>query len=54
MVDDAQKTLNLVVANGGKIVRPLGADPPEITALFRDPAGNVFGIYQHRGSRSKS
>jgi hypothetical protein len=23
-----------------------GADLPEITAWFRDPAGNVFGLYQ--------
>jgi hypothetical protein len=27
-------------------VQPIGADLPEITARFRDPAGNVFGLYQ--------
>ena len=30
----------------GEIVQPIGADAPEITARFRDPAGNVIGLYQ--------
>jgi uncharacterized protein len=47
MVDDAAATLELIVANGGRVVRPIGADAPEITARFSDPAGNIFGIYQH-------
>src|SRR5262245_18561530 len=54
MVDDAEKTLELITANGGEIVQPIGADLPEITARFRDPGGNVLGIYQHGGSRRKS
>jgi len=37
-----------IVANGGEIVQPIGADAPEITARFRDPAGNVIGLYQPR------
>jgi len=49
MVDDAEATLDLIKANGGKIVQPIGMDAPEITARFSDPAGNIFGIYQHRG-----
>jgi len=48
MVDDAAVACDAVVAHGGEIVQPLGAVPPEITALFRDPAGNVFGLYQDR------
>jgi len=52
MVDDAAATIDQIVANGGKIVQPIGADAPEITAHFLDPGGNVMGIYQHRGSRS--
>jgi predicted enzyme related to lactoylglutathione lyase len=47
MVDNAAATLELITANGGKIVQPIGMDAPEITARFSDPAGNVFGIYQH-------
>ncbi len=35
-----------VAANGGEIVQPIGADAPEITARFRDPGGNVIGLYQ--------
>jgi predicted enzyme related to lactoylglutathione lyase len=46
MVDDMAATLDLVVAHGGEIVQPIGADAPEITARFRDPAGNVLGLYQ--------
>jgi len=47
MVDDAVATVEAIVANGGEIVQPIGADAPEITAHFRDPGGNVLGIYQH-------
>ena len=46
MVDSVAQTLELIVANGGQIVQPIGADAPEITARFRDPAGNVIGLYQ--------
>jgi predicted enzyme related to lactoylglutathione lyase len=46
MVDNAAATVDAIVANGCEIVRPIGADAPEITARFRDPAGNVLGIYQ--------
>ena len=47
MVDNAEATVETIVANGGEIVQPVGADAPEITARFRDPAGNVMGIHQH-------
>jgi uncharacterized protein YndB with AHSA1/START domain len=47
MVDSAVATMESVVANGGKIVQPIGADAPEITAQFADPAGNVLGLYQN-------
>jgi predicted enzyme related to lactoylglutathione lyase len=46
MVDSVAVTLDLILANGGEVVQPLGADAPEITARFRDPGGNVIGIYQ--------
>jgi len=46
MVDNVAETLDAVVTNGGDIVQPIGADAPEITARFRDPAGNVIGLYQ--------
>jgi uncharacterized protein len=45
-VDDVAATCNAVTANGGEVVQPVGADAPEITARFRDPGGNVLGLYQ--------
>jgi predicted enzyme related to lactoylglutathione lyase len=49
MVDSVDATLDTIVANGGKIVQPVGGDAPEITARFSDPAGNVIGLYQEPG-----
>jgi uncharacterized protein len=48
MVDSAADTLDAIVAHGGEVVQPIGADAPEITARFRDPGGNVLGLYQQR------
>jgi uncharacterized protein len=47
MVESVAAILDVIVANGGEIVQPIGADAPEITARFRDPAGNVMGLYQN-------
>jgi uncharacterized protein len=49
MVDSVAATVDRILANGGEIAQPVGADAPEITARFRDPAGNVLGIYQEPG-----
>jgi uncharacterized protein len=49
MVDSVAATIGDVVAHGGEIVQPIGADAPEVTARFRDPAGNVVGLYQEPG-----
>jgi predicted enzyme related to lactoylglutathione lyase len=46
MVDSVAQTLKAVVTYGGTIVQPAGIDAPEITARFRDPAGNILGLYQ--------
>jgi predicted enzyme related to lactoylglutathione lyase len=48
MVDDAAATIESVIAHGGELVQPIGADAPEITARFRDPGGTVIGLYQPR------
>jgi predicted enzyme related to lactoylglutathione lyase len=48
MVDDVTAILDIIIASGGKIAQPIGADAPEITARFADPTGNVIGLYQHR------
>ncbi|MCM3871896.1 MAG: VOC family protein [Pyrinomonadaceae bacterium] len=46
MVDSVAATIDDVIAQGGELVQPIGADAPEITARFRDPARNVIGLYQ--------
>jgi uncharacterized protein len=46
MVDSVAATIDAIVAHGGEIVQPVGGDAPEITARFRDPGGNVIGIFQ--------
>jgi predicted enzyme related to lactoylglutathione lyase len=48
MVDSAAATVDAIIEAGGEIVQEISADAPEITARFRDPAGNVMGIYQQR------
>lgn len=50
MVDSVAATIDALVAQGAELVQPIGADAPEITARFRDPGGNVIGLYQQPGS----
>src|ERR1700732_2493884 len=50
MVDSVETTIEKILAHGGEIVQPIGADAPEITARFRDPGGNVLGLYQQPAS----
>jgi len=49
MVLDAEQTVKDIVAHGGTITQPIDMDARERTAAFKDPAGNIFGIYQDRG-----
>ena len=53
MVEDINATVEAITTNGGEIVQPVGADAPEITARFTDPAGNIFGLYQERSLADK-
>jgi predicted enzyme related to lactoylglutathione lyase len=50
MVADAAAACKAVTDAGGTIVSPVDADSREIFAHFRDPAGNVLGIYQDRAA----
>jgi uncharacterized protein len=52
MVDSVEATVEAIRALGGEIVQPIGADLPEITARFRDPGGNVIGLYQQPAGSS--
>ena len=47
MVDSVAASLDKIVKSGGRVVQPIGADLPEITARFCDPGENVLGLYQH-------
>jgi predicted enzyme related to lactoylglutathione lyase len=49
MVADAQAVSDAVLRNGGQIVKALDPDAQEKTVWFRDPAGNVLGIYEQDG-----
>ncbi len=46
MVDDVAATVDAIVAAGGEVVDPISGQMPETTATFRDPAGNVLGVFQ--------
>jgi hypothetical protein len=48
-VDNIDATLALVAAHGGELAEARHRDAPDSTswiATFRDPAGNLMGLYQ--------
>jgi predicted enzyme related to lactoylglutathione lyase len=49
MVGSAATVAEAVVAAGGEIVQPVNPDSREVYFLFRDPGGNVMGVYQQSG-----
>jgi uncharacterized protein len=49
MVADAAAAVEAVLAAGGEIVQQVDPNASEVFAWFRDPAGNVLGIYQQAG-----
>lgn len=51
MVADANAAVDAIRAAGGQIVKPIDPRTREIFAVFRDPAGNVMGIYEQPGLR---
>ncbi len=52
MVDDIDAAVGKVTELGGEVVQPVGVDAPELTARFRDPGGNVIGLYEEpRGKK---
>ena len=48
MVDSIEATVKKILAAGGQLVTPLTKIGPggDAFATFRDPAGNVVGLYQ--------
>jgi predicted enzyme related to lactoylglutathione lyase len=49
MVGSAAAAVEAVVSAGGEIVKPVDPSAREVVATFRDPAGNLVGIYQQAG-----
>ncbi len=49
-VDDLDDALVRLAEAGAEVVAGPGVDPGERTALFRDPGGNVLGVYQEPSS----
>jgi predicted enzyme related to lactoylglutathione lyase len=49
MVASAAAAVEAVVSAGGGIVKPVDPNAREVVATFRDPAGNLIGIYQQPG-----
>ncbi len=49
MVGDMKRTCAAVAEAGGEIVEAPDAAARDVVAAFRDPAGNIFGLYEQRG-----
>ena len=49
MVADAAASSKAIQSAGGQIVEPADPNSREVFATFRDPAGNILGIYQQPG-----
>jgi len=49
MVASAAAAVEAVVAAGGQVMQPVHPEARELTATFRDPAGNLIGLYQQPG-----
>lgn len=46
LVEDIDKALEKVVKAGGKVVMPKAGEGENFMAVFADPDGNTFGLYQ--------
>jgi predicted enzyme related to lactoylglutathione lyase len=49
MVASATKAIDAIRSAGGEIVHQVDPRAREVVATFRDPAGNLIGIYQQPG-----
>lgn len=46
MVDSVVETIDKIMAGGGGVEQPVTVIGTMTIARFRDPAGNVMGLYQ--------
>jgi len=49
MVASAAAAVEAIVSAGGEVVHHVDAKAREVVVTFRDPAGNLIGIYQQPG-----
>lgn len=49
MVETMAATLAAITKHGGELLPTVDATAPEFIAKFRDPAGNVVGLYKDPG-----
>src|SRR2546421_1193951 len=49
MVASAAKAIEAIRSAGGEIIHQVDPGAREVVATFRDPAGNLIGIYQQPG-----
>jgi predicted enzyme related to lactoylglutathione lyase len=49
MVYNIEVALRLIRENNGKVLQEPAAEARQKVALFADPTGNVFSLYQHGG-----
>ena len=49
MVASAAKAVDAIRSAGGEIVHEVDPNAREVVVTFRDPAGNLIGIYQQPG-----
>jgi len=50
MVESVPATVDAVIQHGGEFVHRSDAGAPEVIARFRDPGGNLIGLYQEPAS----
>jgi len=48
MVINIQTTIDLIKANGGRIIQEYDIQADKKIARFTDPAGNFLGLYEHK------
>ena len=49
MVASAARAIERIEVAGGEVVHRVDPHAREVVATFRDPAGNLIGIYQQPG-----
>lgn len=54
MVENIEASVDALIANGGEIVEPIDRSTPNVVAKFRDPAGNIFGLFEEPGLANKN